>query len=164
MRPPGYAGDAAGMTKWEIRKQRGRYVARGPAGATPASVRTHWAMWHAEIRVGDATWPVRVTDRGHRGIVVGAGDGPVVRLHNDWSHIPGGSAPVRWSGGHRGGVLRLGDARVSVSQRGRLVEVVGDWPCLELLVMAAAFAVMTRHRQRQLAILAIVAATSHGPV
>jgi hypothetical protein len=139
-------------------------VARGPAGAAPASVRTHWAMWHAEIRVGDAVWPVRVTDQGHRGIVVGPGEEPVVRLHPDGSRIAGTAGPVRWSGGHRGGVLRLGDATITVSRRGRLVDVAGDWPCPELLVMAAAFAVLTRHRQRQLAILAIVAATSHGPV
>ena len=152
------------MTRWEIRKERGRYVAHGPASAAPASVRTHWAMWHAEIRVGEAAWPVRVTDRGHRGIVVGPGEDPVVRLHQDGSRILGTSAPVRWSGGHRCGVLKVGDATVSVSRRGRLVEVAGDWPFPELIVMAAAFAVMTRHRQRQLAILAIVAATSHGPV
>ena len=150
------------MTTWEIRKRHGHYVAEGPAGAT-ASLRTHWSMWHAEIRIGDATFSAHVTDRGHRGITVGPDEHPLIQLRNGGSWLADSPAPVSWSGGYRGGVLSRPGASITVSRRGRSVELVGDWPCPELLVMATSFAVMTRHRQRNLTILAIAAATSHGP-
>jgi hypothetical protein len=130
---------------------------------------TGWTWRRGEIRVGDRVWTLGSTDRHRIGVTAYAGNGPAVRLHPQQSHVPGPGGPVQWRRSHRGGELSRDGRRIRLHvpafSRGPVpVEVTGDWPELELVVLTAVFALMTRRRQRTLTIIAIVGATGHGPI
>ncbi|NUT35552.1 MAG: hypothetical protein HOV79_21070 [Hamadaea sp.] len=134
-----------------------------------ATLRTTWTWRRAVIRLGDREWTITATDRHRIGVTAHAAGGPAVRLHPQHAHVPGPGGAARWKPGHRGGRLerdgRTIDLRMPAFSRGAAeVEVIGDWPDLELVVLSGVFALMTRRRRRTLTIVAIVAATSHGPV
>ncbi|MGW0435585.1 hypothetical protein ACWDV4_23975 [Micromonospora sp. NPDC003197] len=134
-----------------------------------ATLRTGWTWRRAEIGIGDRVWTVAPTDRHRIGVTAHAGDSPAVRLHPQQSHVPGPGGPVRWHPGHRSGELtrdgRRIRLRIPARPRGAIdVDVAGDWPDLDLVVLTAVFALMSRRRHRTLMIAAIVGATGHGPV
>jgi hypothetical protein len=146
-----------------VKRGRGLYA----FGA--ATLRTSWSWRRAEIRLGDRAWTVEPTDRWRIGVTASAGNGPAVRLHPERSHVPGPGGAVRWRPGHRGCRLtREGgsiDLRVRAFSRGPIrVDVTGTWPELDLVVLTAVFALMTRRRRRTLTAMAIAGAIGHGPV
>jgi len=148
-----------------VRKRDGAFMLDG--AARPASLRTSWTWRRGEIRIDDRVWSVHPTDPRRIGVVAQprSGAGPTVRLQPGGSLVPAG--PAQWRLGHRHGELECGSAvlRISTPRRGPVrVEVIGEWDCLELIVLTACFAIATRRRQRTLTNIAIVGATGHGPV
>ncbi|GAB3145626.1 hypothetical protein GCM10027290_25820 [Micromonospora sonneratiae] len=134
-----------------------------------ATLQTGWLWRRGEIRIGDRVWTVAPTDRHRIGVTTYAGSSAAVRLHPQQSHVPGPGGPVRWCPGHRGGELTRDGRRIrlqipAVARRPVRVDVTGDWPDLDLVVITAVFALMTRNRQRSLIIAAIVTGAGHGPV
>ncbi|NUR51597.1 MAG: hypothetical protein HOV71_26020 [Hamadaea sp.] len=147
----------------QVRKNHGVYH----FGA--ATLRTGVGWRRAVIRLGEREWTVHPTDRYRIGVAAQAGSGPAVRLHPQKSHVPGPGGPVRWQIGRRGARLerdgRSIALRLPAFSRGEAeVEVTGDWPDLELVVLTAVFAVMTRRRRRTIMIITITGAIGHGPV
>ena len=129
-----------------------------------ATLRTGWTWRRAQIRSGERVWTVGPTDRHRIGVTAHAGNSPAVRLHPQQSHVPGPGRPVRWRPAHHGGELTRHDGRIRLQipalARGPIrVDVSGDWPDLDLVVLTAVLALMTRRRQRTLIIATIAAAT-----
>jgi hypothetical protein len=148
-----------------LRKRRGAYVLEG----RPVSLRTGVSMRRGTIRTADGDYDVAVTDFHRLGVVVRTGERPVVRLHPQGSQLPGPGGTHHWSLGRSGGVLTRDSSRIVVSQSGWpgaavRVEVTGPWAELDLVVLTACFAVMTRRRKRTLTIIAIIGATQHAGV
>ncbi|GIH06089.1 hypothetical protein Rhe02_41560 [Rhizocola hellebori] len=146
------------MTAQLVQKRQGSFV----FGA--AALRTGWTWRRAQIRVGERIWAVEPTGRHRIGVTAHAGNSPAVRLHPQQSHVPGPGGPVSWRCWHRGAELTRDDGRIrleiSAFARGPVrVDVTGDWPDLDLVVLTAVFALMTRRRHRTLIIAAIAAAT-----
>ncbi len=129
-----------------------------------ATLRTGWTWRRAQIHIAERIWTVGPTDRHRIGVTAHAGDSPAVRLHPQQSHVPGPGGPARWRPGHRGGELTRDDGLIRLQipalSRGPVrVDVKGDWPDLDLVVLTAFFALMTRRRHRTLVAAAIAAAT-----
>ncbi|NUR70927.1 MAG: hypothetical protein HOU81_08905 [Hamadaea sp.] len=134
-----------------------------------ATLQTSWSWRRAVIRLGDREWTIHPTDRRRIGVEAYAGSGPAVRLHPQRSHVPGPGGPVRWQRGHRGARLERDGRSIDVqipplARRPMRVEVTGDWPDLELVVLSMVYALMTKRRRRTIMIVAIIGATGHGPV
>ncbi|MGN9810061.1 hypothetical protein ACTMSW_11970 [Micromonospora sp. BQ11] len=156
------------MTMLTVRRHDGAFLLDGHGGA-PARLRTGWTWRCGEIHTGDATWTVTPTDRHRIGVAADGEHGRVVLLDPRGSRLPGPGGPARWSPGrHRGELSRDGNhlvVRLPAWPRGAVrVDVTGTWYALELVVLTACFAMMTRRRRRTLTIVAIVGATGHGPV
>jgi hypothetical protein len=124
-------------------------------------------MRRGAIRTAAGDYEVEVTDFHRLGVVAHAGQRLVVRLHPHDSQVPGAGGTPQWSLGRNSGVLARDVSRIVVSQSGWpgaavRVEITGPWAELELVVLTACFAVMTRRRKRTLTIIAIVGATQHA--
>lgn len=150
-------------TRMTVRKHAGAYVLDGRS----ATLRTRVSMRHGEIRTGAGTYAVDPTDFHRFGVVARAGQRPVVRLHPQSSQVPGSGGTPHWQLGRCSGVLTRDAGRIAVRQSGWpgapvRVEVSGSWVELDLVVLTACFAVMTRRRQRTFTIMAIVGAIGHG--
>jgi hypothetical protein len=146
------------MTALSVQRRRGLFT----FGA--ATLRTSWTWRRAQIRIGERVWTVEPTDRHRIGVTAHAGNSPAVRLHPQQSHVPGPGGPARWRPGHRNGELTRHGCRIRLQiptlARGAIgVDVRGDWPDLDLVVLTAFFALMTRRRHRTIVIAAIAAAT-----
>ncbi|WP_020577546.1 hypothetical protein [Actinopolymorpha alba] len=151
------------MTTLFVQRKRGAFA------FGTATLQTGWTWRRGEIGIGDRVWTLEPTDRHRIGVTAYAGSHPAVRLHPRQSHVPGPGEPVRWRPGHRAGELTRDGRRIRLRipafSRGPVrVDVSGDWPALDLVVLTAVFALMARRRQRTLTIAAIVGATGHGPV
>lgn len=150
-------------TTLTVRKHAGAYVLDG----RPASLRTGVSMRRGEIHTAAGTYAVDPTDFHRIGVVARAGQRPVVRLHPHRSQVPGPGGTPRWSLGRGGGVLTRDASRLGVRQAcwpgaPVRVEISGPWAELDLVILTACFAVLTRRRQRTFTIMAIVGATGHG--
>jgi len=146
------------MTALFVQRRQGSFA----FGA--ATLRTTWTWRQAQIRIGEKVWTVGPTDRHRIGVTAHAGTSPAVRLHPRQSHVPGPGGQAGWRPGHRGGELTRDGGRIRLQiptlSRGQVpVDVKGDWPDLDLVVLTAFFALMTRRRHRTLIIAAIAAAT-----
>lgn len=148
-----------------LHKHRGAYAFEG----SPASLRTGVSMRCAALRIADRGYDVDVTDCHRLGVVTRAGQRPVAWLHPHGSQVPGPGETPHWRLGRSGGVLTRGSCRIAVRQAGWpgapvRVEITGVWAELDLVVLTACFALMTRRRKRTLTIMAIVGAIGHaGP-
>jgi hypothetical protein len=132
-----------------------------------ASLRPGRRMRSGEITADGRTVVVRVNDHRPSGVVV---DG-LLRLDPRGSHIAPGSEPVAWSMGRERGcfaasVLRGADRiDLRLARRGGThVEIVpsGTWPDLELVALAASFALLARRRTARLTAMAVAGAIGHG--
>ncbi|HEV7712155.1 MAG TPA: hypothetical protein VGP16_28460 [Asanoa sp.] len=146
-----------------LRKRRGAYVLDGGQSA----LRTGVSMRRGEISTDRGRWQVDITDFHRMGVVARAGERPVVRLHPGGSQVPGPGEPAQWRLGRHSGELTRGASRIVVHPAGwftsRLqVEVTGPWANLDLVVLTACFAILTRRRKRTFTIMAIAGATGHG--
>ncbi|MEE6262660.1 hypothetical protein [Plantactinospora sonchi] len=145
-----------------VRKRRGAYVLAGH----PSALRTGVSMWRGEISTAAGSFEVTSTDRHRLGAVARVAGRPVVQLHPGESRVPGPGGPAHWSPGRCSGVLTRGANRIGVSQAGWpgapvRVEVTGTWAELDLVVLSACFAVLSRRRRRTFTIMAIVGAIGH---
>ncbi|WP_433605860.1 hypothetical protein ACQP2P_28505 [Dactylosporangium sp. CA-139114] len=132
-----------------------------------ATLRTRGSMRHGALHTDAGDFELEPTDRRRLGVVARAGGRPVATLHPAGARVPGpGGDAVRWRLGRHSGTLTRGDARIEVRAgwpgRPLRVEVTGDWAELDLVVLSACFAVLTRRRQRLLTAIAIAGATG-GP-
>jgi hypothetical protein len=146
-----------------VRKRRGAYV----LDDGHAALRTGVSMRRGEISTDRGSWQVDITDFHRRGVVARADERPVVRLHPDGSQVPGSGGPAQWRLGRNSGVLTRGASRIAVHQGhwpgSRVqVEVTGPWANLDLVVLTACFAILTRRRKRTFTAMAIAGATGHG--
>ncbi|MGC4853372.1 hypothetical protein ACLQ24_08220 [Micromonospora sp. DT4] len=150
------------MTALTVRKQDGVFVLDS---AAHASLRTGWTWRCGEIRTGTGRWTVEPTGRRRIGFTARGEHGVPVRLDPGWSHVPGPGGVARWMPGHGGGELVRDGHRLAVRLPGRFggpirVEVTGDWAELELVVLTACFALMSRRRRRTLIMMAAVSGGS----
>ena len=148
-----------------VRKRRGAYKLEGGR----AALKTGVSMRRGEITTESGQWQVDITDFHRMGVVARAGERPVVRLHPRGSQVPGAGVPAQWRLGRNSGVLTRGASRIAVRQggwpgSGIRVEVTGPWAELDLVVLTACFAILTRRRKRTFTIMAIAGATGHGGV
>ncbi|HTF07553.1 MAG TPA: hypothetical protein VK659_05200 [Asanoa sp.] len=146
-----------------VRKRRGAYLLDGGRSA----LRTGVSMRRGEMSTDQGRWQVDITDFHRLGVVARAGERPVVRLHPQGSQVPGPGEPAQWRLGRGSGVLTRGASRIAVHQAGWpgspvRVEVTGPWADLDLVVLTACFALLTRRRKRTFTIMAIAGATGHG--
>ncbi|MEV4620546.1 hypothetical protein AB0J74_17790 [Asanoa sp. NPDC049573] len=145
-----------------VRKKRGAYLLDGGHSA----LRTGVSMRRGEISTDLGRWQVDITDFHRLGVVARAVERPVVRLHPRGSQVPGPGGPAEWRLGRHSGVLTRGASRIEVRTgwpgSGVRVEVTGPWVDLDLVVLTACFAILTRRRKRTFTMMAIAAATSGG--
>ncbi|WP_433125125.1 hypothetical protein ACQPWW_21825 [Micromonospora sp. CA-240977] len=156
------------MTALTVRKQDGAFVLDSGAGPR-ASLRTGWTLRCGEIRTGSGLWTVEPTDRRRIGVTARAEHGAAVRLDPRRSHVPGPGGVARWSPGRRGGELTRDGHRIAVrlsaGPRGPIhVDVTGEWAELDLVVLTACFALLTRRRRRTLLMMAVMGSASRGPM
>ncbi len=132
----------------------GRYQLRDEQGNVQAWLRAGWSLHSGEIRTGSGRWPVR--RRGWRQVIAGAEDRPVLRLTAGQAGAPGPGADAHWTITRRRGGWRASLTRGAESIQMRLaapfgrhcdVDVSGDWPDRDLLVLAGLFALLVRRRR-----------------
>lgn len=145
-----------------LRKRRGGYV----LADRPATLRTGVSMRRGEIHTAAGSFEVASTDVRRLGMVARVAGRPVVRLQPDGSRVPGPGGPARWAPGRCVSVLTRGENRITVHQARRpgapvRVEVTGVWAELDLVVLSACFAVLSRRRGRTFTMMAIVGAIGH---
>lgn len=154
----------------KLHKRRGRYVLDGLGTTATATLRARGGMRHGEVSTPAGALPISVNDFFRTGATLGPGHAALIRLDGNSAYV--GGTPVRWSSGptfrRYYGTVSRGADRITVSQpafvgRPIRVEVVGDWPQLELVVLTACFAVMSRRRGDKLRQIAVIGATGHGP-
>ncbi|MGC4870092.1 hypothetical protein ACLQ3B_32155 [Micromonospora sp. DT53] len=146
------------MTALTVRKQDGAFVLDS---APRAVLRTGWTWRCGEIRTGTGLWTVEPTGRRRIGFTAWGEHGVPVRLDPGRSHVPGPGGVAHWAPGHHGGELVRDGHRLAVRLPGRLggpirVDVTGEWAELELVVLTACFALMSRRRRRSLIMMAAV--------
>ncbi|MDG9677139.1 hypothetical protein [Micromonospora sp. DH14] len=146
------------MTALTVRKQDGAFVLDP---GSRASLRTGWTWRCGEIRTGTGRWTVEPTGRRRIGFAARGEHGVPVRLDPGRSHVPGPGGVARWTPGHCGGELVRDGHRLAVRLPGRRggpirVDVTGEWAELELVVLTACFALMSRRRRRTLIMMAVV--------
>jgi hypothetical protein len=151
------------MTTLTVRKRHGGHLLEGG----PSSLRTGVSMRRGEIRTAGGNWQVDITDPHRLGVVARADERPVVRLHPHGSQVPGPGGTAEWRLGRGSGELIRGSSRIAVHPGRRpgapiTVEVTGPWAELDLVVLTACFAILTRRRHRTFMIMAIAGATGHG--
>ncbi|MFG1839606.1 hypothetical protein [Micromonospora sp. NPDC049175] len=150
------------MTALTLRKQDGAFVLdSGPC----ASLRTGWTWRCGEIRTGTGRWTVEPADRRRIGFIARGEHGVAVRLDPSRSHVPGPGGVARWSPGRGGGELVRDGHRIAVRLSRRSsgpirVDVTGEWAEVELVVLAACFALMSQRRRRMLIMMAVVSGGS----
>ncbi|WP_152628206.1 hypothetical protein [Streptacidiphilus neutrinimicus] len=137
--------------------------------AAAASLRPGRRMRSAEICVDGRTVEVRVNDHRPSGVSI---DG-LLRLDPRGSRVAPEGEPVGWTMGRERGcyaasVVR-GEDRIDLRlprRGGPRVEIVltGTWPDLELVALAASFALLARRRAARLRAMAVAGAMGHGPV
>ncbi|MEU7928213.1 hypothetical protein [Micromonospora sp. NPDC049801] len=147
------------MTALTVRKQDGAFVLDSGATGPRASLRTGWTWRCGEIRTGTGRWTVEPTGRRRTGFTAQGQHGVPVRLDPDRSHVPGPGGVTRWKAGHGGGELVRDGNRIVVRLPGPLggpirVDVTGEWAEVELVVLTACFALMSRRRRRTLIMMA----------
>ncbi|MCG5435971.1 hypothetical protein [Micromonospora foliorum] len=150
------------MTALTVRKQDAAFVLDC---APSASLRTGWTWRCGEIRTGTGRWTVEPTGRRRIGFTARGEHGVPVRLDPGRSHVPGPGGVAHWAPGRCGGELVRDGNRLAVRLPGRLggpirVDVTGEWAELELVVLTACFALMSRRRRRTLIMMAVVSAGS----
>ncbi|MEU8181088.1 hypothetical protein AB0B85_01505 [Micromonospora sp. NPDC049044] len=150
------------MTALTVRKQDGAFVLDTVARA---ALRTGWTWRCGEIHTGTGRWTVEPTGRRRIGFTARGEYGVPVRLDPGRSHVPGPGGVARWMPGRSGGELVRDGHRLAVRLPRRLggpirVEVTGDWAELELVVLTACFALMSRRRRRTLIMMAAVSGGS----
>ncbi|MEY9877786.1 hypothetical protein ABH931_007310 [Streptacidiphilus sp. MAP12-33] len=156
-------------TALELRKRGAVFVLDGSPSA--ASLRPHRGLRGAEITVDGRTVAIGPTDHRPCGVVTADG---LLRLHPQDGRTPAGE-PVAWSlrperGSYRAAVVRAGqgdDDRIDLRLPrlgGRVVEisVSGAWADLELLVLAASFALLARRRGDRVRAAIVAGAIGHG--
>ncbi|WP_433113407.1 hypothetical protein [Micromonospora sp. CA-246542] len=153
------------MTALTVRKQGGHFVLDSGATGPQASLRTGWTWRCGEIRTGAGRWTVEPTGRRRIGFTAQGQHGVAVRLDPGRSHVPGPGGVTRWKAGHGGGELVRDGNRVVVRLPGPLggpirVDVTGEWAEVELVVLTACFALMSRRRRRTLIMTAAVSGGS----
>jgi hypothetical protein len=156
------------MSQPRLVKQGGAYVLDGTG--TRASLTTGFTMRRGRVTVEGRELPIETNNPWRSGVTLGDGSAPVVRLDPEGSWVPGeaGRLPVRWETGRarRGYSGRLtgesGVIEVWLPRRGAVPEVTvnGAWPRLELVVLAASFAMLTQ-RRRDAFRAATIASVSH---
>jgi hypothetical protein len=170
MRQPSAATTLSGMTTTTtlvLRKHHAEYSMEGAS----SRLRARGGMRRGVINTVAGSLPIAVNDFWRCGVTLGTVGDPVLRLTADTAFVPDG--PVRWSTGrtfrsYHAAVSRGAD-QISVKQpafvgRPIRIEVVGHWEHLDLVVLSACFAVMSRRRFEQLRRLAVIGATGHGSV
>ncbi|WP_433317382.1 hypothetical protein ACQP0U_08895 [Micromonospora sp. CA-269861] len=150
------------MTALTVRKQDGAFVLDS---GQRASLRTGWTWRCGEIRTGTGLWTVEPTGRRRIGFTARGEHGVPVRLDPSGSHVPGPGGVARWTPGRCGGELVRDGHRLAVRLPGRLggpirVDVTGVWAEMELVVLTACFALMSRRRRRTLIMMAVVSGGS----
>ncbi|WP_152648623.1 hypothetical protein [Streptacidiphilus anmyonensis] len=157
-----------------LRRRGAVFVLDGSPSA--ASLRTGRRMRSAEITVDGRTVEVHVDDHRHWTCPGGVTVDGVLRLaapDDDprGSRIAPDGEPVGWVMGRERGCFTAsvvrGGARIDLRlprRGGPQVEIVptGSWPDLELVALAAAFALLARRRAERLRAMAIAGAMGHG--
>ncbi|OEV09273.1 hypothetical protein [Streptomyces nanshensis] len=156
------------MTTTRLTKRGRAFALEGIGDA--ATLETGGSMRRGKITVNGDTLPVEVNHPRRLGITVGDGKDPIMRLTPGQSQVPGSTQPAHWdvSRSFRGyrAVLTRGEARIEFSLpklRGKSVDVsvTGEWAYLELVALAACFALLARRRGDTLRAVAV--ATASGP-
>lgn len=156
------------MSAIRLSKQGGAWVLEG-TGA-PASLTTGFSMRRGTVTAEGRSWAIETNNPWRSGVTLGDASAPVLRLDPGGSWVPGASGrlPVRWETGRArrgyGGTLTgdHGAVEVWLPRRGSAPEisVSGSWPHFELVLLSAAFAVLTQ-RRRDAFRAATIASVSH---
>ena len=154
------------MAAFTVVKRRGAYRLTDADGNERATLRAHWSMRGGEISTPEGRFGV-LADRSHRRVAAGPQNAPLVVLDSAGARVAGLSTPAQWNpscGSRRQyrAVLSADDRRVEVVQSSRpraraRVDVGGTWPLFELVLLTAAFAVMSLRRARNIRAMAVAA-------
>jgi hypothetical protein len=133
-----------------------------------ATLSTRGSMRRGTLHTAAGDFAVEPTDRRRCGVTARVEGRPVVVLRPDGCRLPGPGGVARWSLGRHSATLTRGADRIEVRAgwpgRPLRVEVTGEWPEPELVVLTACFAVLTSRRRRLITAMAIAAASgAHGP-
>jgi len=160
------------MEELTLRHGSGGLVIRG-LGEPTAVLHPSASMRRGKIKTSAGTLPIEVNDPWRSGATLtGTGGRPILRLDPRASSLPDSRQPAQWQvrrgwGGYSATLSRGGD-RIELRLprlhgKGVQLQVTGRWGTqLELILLAACFALLARRRGDTFRAMAVVGATGHG--